>query len=138
MALAIRVEEKYTKDKILELYLNELYLGNGVYGFGTASDFYFHKPAKDLSLAEGALLAGMARAPEYYNPLDYPKRTFLRRNEVLMRMGALGMDNGRVRERRLIAKAEPLGLAKGAGRLTLRRPPFFVSYLQDWIVDDPL
>lgn len=134
LALAIRVEERYSKDEILELYLNELYLGNGVYGFGTASDFYFHKRAIDLTLAEGAMLAGIARAPGYYDPIDNPKRTRVRRNEVLVRMGALGWITPEQEE---AAKAEPLGLAKGAGELRLRRPPFFVTYLQDWILDDP-
>lgn len=134
LALAIRVEEKYTKDEILELYLNELYLGNGVYGFGTAADFYFHKRAADLTLAEGAMLAGMARAPEYYNPLEYRERTQIRRDEVLVRMGALGWITPQEEEQ---AKAAPLGLAKGAGKLRLSRPPFFVTYLQEWILDDP-
>ena len=58
LALAIRVEEKYTKDEIFELYLNQIYLGNGVYGIGTAAEFYFHKPASKLTLTEGAMLAG--------------------------------------------------------------------------------
>ena len=74
LALAIRVEEKYTKPEILELYLNQVYFGNGIYGIGTASEFYFRKPARRLTLAEAATLAGMIRVPEYYDPLDHPTR----------------------------------------------------------------
>ncbi len=134
LALAIRVEDKYSKDAILELYLNELYLGNGVYGFGTAADFYFHKKAIDLTLPEGALLAGMARAPEYWDPLDNPKKALIRRNDVLNRMISLGWISGDEGE---AAKEKPLGLAKGAGKLRLSRPPFFVTYLQEWMLADP-
>jgi membrane peptidoglycan carboxypeptidase len=63
LALAIRAEEKYSKDEIFELYLNQIYLGNGVYGIGTAAKFYFKKPASELTLSEGATLAGMIRGP---------------------------------------------------------------------------
>ena len=58
LALAIRVEQRYSKERIFELYLNQVYMGNGVYGFGTASQFYFRKPARELTLLEGATLAG--------------------------------------------------------------------------------
>jgi membrane peptidoglycan carboxypeptidase len=134
LALAIRVEDKYSKDEIFELYLNELYLGNGVYGFGTAADFYFHKKAADLTLTEGAMIAGMARAPEYWDPLDHPHKALVRRNDVLNRMYSLGWISEEENE---TAKAKGLGLAKGAGKLRLSRPPFFVTYLQDWIIADP-
>ena len=73
------------------MYLNQVYMGNGVYGFGTAAEFYFRKPARKLTLLEGATLAGMIRAPEYYDPLDQPTKMRLRRNDVLNRMGALGL-----------------------------------------------
>lgn len=134
LALAIRVEEKYDKDQIFELYLNELYMGNGVYGFGTAADFYFHRKPGKLTLTQGALLAGLLRAPEYYDPIDNPKTALIRRNEVLVRMGALGLIS---EEQEEAAKAAKLGLAKGAGKLRLKRHPFFVSYLVDRIVQDP-
>ena len=92
LALAIRAEEKYTKDEIFELYLNQIYLGNGVYGIGTAAKFYFKKPASELTLLEGATLAGMIRRPSFYDPLTHPNRTKIRRNDVLNRMIALGED----------------------------------------------
>ena len=68
LALALRVEEKYSKDEIFEMYLNQIYMGNGIYGFGTAADFYFGKPPSELTLAEGAMLAGMIRAPRVLRP----------------------------------------------------------------------
>ncbi len=131
LAIAIRVEEKYKKKEILELYLNQVYFGNGVYGIGTAAEFYFHKPASRLTLIEGAMLAGMIRAPEDYDPLDHPKRTRVRRNEVLVRMGSLGPESpvGIDSAREEHAKSLPLGLPEGVGRLKQRKQPFFVRYM---------
>ncbi len=131
LAIAIRVEEKYTKDEIFELYLNQVYFGNGVYGIGTASEFYFKKPARKLTLAEGATLAGMIRVPEYYDPIDRPKKALIRRNEVLVGMGRLGPDSpvGITEEREDRAKALPLELPKGVGKLTQKKQPFFVRYM---------
>lgn len=132
LALAIRVEERYTKDEIFELYLNQVYLGNGVYGIGTASEFYFHKPASKLSLPEAATLAGLIRAPVYYDPLIRPHKSLVRRNEVLVRMGALGEDSpaGITEESEERAKSKPLGLPKGAGtKLSQKNQPFFVKYM---------
>jgi membrane peptidoglycan carboxypeptidase len=131
LAIAIRVEQRYSKARIFELYLNQVYMGNGVYGFGTASEFYFRKPAKDLSLLEGATLAGMIRAPEYYNPIDRPKKMLLRRNDVLNRMEGLGWIT---EERSDRMKAEPLKLPENAGKTLRRHPPFFVRYLTEQIV----
>lgn len=134
LALAIRVEEQYSKDQILELYLNEVYLGNGTYGVGTASDLYFKKDPSKLKLPQAALLAGLIRAPADYDPVVDPELAKLRRNDVINRMMALGWVDETRGEK---AKAKPLGLAKNAGKLRLRRPPFFVSYLQDLMVGDP-
>ncbi|HBG23053.1 MAG TPA: penicillin-binding protein 1A, partial [Peptococcaceae bacterium] len=66
--LALQVEHHYSKNEILELYLNRIYFGNGAYGIQTASQHYFGKNAKDLTLAESALLAGIVRSPNNYNP----------------------------------------------------------------------
>jgi membrane peptidoglycan carboxypeptidase len=132
LALAIRVEEKYSKEQIFELYLNQIYLGNGVYGIGTAAEFYFHKPAAKLTLTEGAMLAGMIREPAEYDPFTHPIRTKVRRNEVLVRMEALGPTSpfGITVERKERAKHTPLGLPKGAGkRISQRNQPFFVRYM---------
>ena len=138
LALAIRVEEKYTKSEIFELYLNQVYFGNGVYGIGTASQFYFQKPARKLTLVEGATLAGMIRIPEVYDPLDHPKKATVRRNEVLVRMGALGAESpvGISEEREERAKALPLGLPEGVGKLSQRKQPFFVRYMIKQVLEN--
>ncbi|GIU97637.1 MAG: hypothetical protein KatS3mg013_1440 [Actinomycetota bacterium] len=133
LALALRVEERYSKDEILELYLNQVYLGNGVYGIGTAARFYFRTSPADLTLPQAALLAGMIRAPEYYDPVDRPDKALLRRNDVLNRMMALGWISEARAER---AKAAELGLAN-VRKLTPKLPPFFVTYMRDQIIADP-
>ena len=133
LALSIRVERRYPKSRIFEMYLNEVYMGNGVYGFGTAAQFYFRKPARDLTLLEGATLAGMIRAPEYYDPLDRPKKMLLRRNDVLNRMRALGWITEAQAEE---AKAKPLTLPRNAGRTIRKHPPFFVRYLTEQILSN--
>jgi len=89
-AIANCLERKYTKDQILELYLNDVYFANGVYGIGTAADFYFHEPASKLTLAQGALLAGIVQYPGAYDPIAHPKAATKRRNLVLDRMAELG------------------------------------------------
>ena len=131
LALAIRVEQRYTKDQILELYLNDIYFGNGVYGIGTAADFYFHVPASRLKVTQGALLAGLVRAPSYYDPIAHPVKARKRRNLVLDRLADLGWYT---QERIDRAKEAPLGLAPDIGNLKLQRPPFFVTYITEQIV----
>src|SRR5262245_1989159 len=96
LALAMRVEQKYSKDRILDMYLNQVYLGNNVYGVATASQFYFHENAANLELPQAALLAGLIRAPLYYDPLEHPRKAMLRRNDVINRMIALGRGHGGV------------------------------------------
>jgi penicillin-binding protein 1A len=133
LALAIRVEQQYSKERIFELYLNQVYMGNGVYGVGTAAQFYFRKPARELTLLEGATLAGMIRAPEYFDPIDHPEKMRVRRDDVLKRMEALGW----ISEERLARVREiPLRLPEDAGKLVRRRPPFFVSYLTDQMIEN--
>jgi membrane peptidoglycan carboxypeptidase len=134
LALAIRVEQKYTKDQILELYLNEIYMGNGVYGLGTASEFYFDKPASELTLTEGATLAGMIRAPSHYDPLAHPVNTRVRRNDVLNRMMGQGTLD-RVKGER--AKRAPLGIPKGVHQIKQKAPPYFVTYTIQQILANP-
>lgn len=133
LALAIRVEQRYTKDQILALYLNDIYFGNGVYGIGTAADFYFHAPASRLKVTQGALLAGLIRAPSYYDPIAHPVKARKRRNVVLDRLAELGPYTQARIDR---AKEAPLGLAADIGGLELQRPPFFVTYITEQIVAD--
>jgi len=81
--LAFRIERAYTKERILELYLNQIYLGQGTYGIAAASLEYFDKPVKELGYSEVALLAALPKAPSKYNPYKYPKIAKFRRNLVL-------------------------------------------------------
>src|SRR5204862_106425 len=90
--------EALSKDRILELYLNEIYLGSGAYGVEAAALYYFNKSLDDLSLAEAAYLAGLPKAPNNYNPLRYPVQAKIRRDWVLERMSddgaAIGLKDG--------------------------------------------
>lgn len=84
--LAIEIEKHYSKEEILEMYLNNVYLGNGVWGVEDASKKYFGKPATDVTLQEGATIAGMLKAPSTYNPINNYDYAINRRNTVMMLM----------------------------------------------------
>src|SRR5437660_2109810 len=84
--LAMRLERAYSKDKILELYLNEIYLGLGAYGIAAASLLYFDKSVHELTIAEAAYLAGLPKGPNNYNPFRQRDRAVERRNYVIDRM----------------------------------------------------
>ena len=84
--LAFRIERAYTKERILELYLNQIYLGQGTYGIAAASLEYFDKPIKELTYSDAALLAALPKAPSKYNPYRYPKVAEFRRNLVLQNL----------------------------------------------------
>ena len=89
--LAIKIEKTLSKDQILELYLNQIYLGQRAYGFAAASQVYYGKPLAKLTLAESALLAGLPKAPTGYNPFVNPKRATERQHQVLRDMYRYGM-----------------------------------------------
>ena len=89
--LAMKIEKALTKDQILELYLNQIYLGQRSYGFAAASQVYYGKPLNKLTLAESALLAGLPKAPSGYNPYINPKRSIDRQHAVLADMHRYGM-----------------------------------------------
>jgi penicillin-binding protein 1A len=81
--LAIQIERRFTKQQIFTLYANQIFLGQGAYGFESASEYYFSKPAKKMTLDEAALLAGLPKAPQYYSPVLHPDRALKRRNLVI-------------------------------------------------------
>jgi penicillin-binding protein 1A len=123
--VARAIEAKYDKDKILELYLNQIPLGNGSYGVETAAQRYFGKSAKDLNLAEAAMLAGLPKAPERYNPRRFPDRAIQRRNTVI----GLMRDGGTISDADAsLARAYPLQLARKseAGDVA----PYFVEWVR--------
>jgi penicillin-binding protein 1A len=90
MMTAIRIEQTYTKEEILEFYMNEVYLAGGNYGFQAAGRFYFGKPLDSLGIPEYAVLAGMLQRPETYRPDRHPKASLRRRNTVLYAMRDAG------------------------------------------------
>lgn len=90
--LAIQIERRFTKPQIFTLYANQIFLGHGVYGFEAASEYYFSKPAKSLTLDEAALLAGLPKGPGIYSPINHPERAQKRRNLVINAM----LEDGKV------------------------------------------
>ncbi|KVK99598.1 penicillin-binding protein 1A [Burkholderia cepacia] len=112
MLLAYRIERALTKDQILEVYMNQIYLGQRAYGFASAARVYFGKDLKDITLAEAAMLAGLPKAPSAYNPVVNPKRAKVRQEYILQRMLEL---NFITREQYDEAVAQPL-VVKGPGR----------------------
>ncbi len=105
LLLALKIESMLSKDQILELYMNQIYLGQRAHGFAAASEAYFGKPLKDITLAEAAMLAGLPKAPSTFNPIVNPKRATERQHYVLERM----LDNGYIAEdQRDTARAQHL------------------------------
>ncbi|KGF78852.1 penicillin-binding protein [Massilia sp. JS1662] len=84
--LAYKIEKNLTKDQILEVYMNQIYLGQRAFGFSSAAQIYFGKDLKDISVAEAAMLAGLPKAPSAYNPVVNPKRARMRQQYILQRM----------------------------------------------------
>lgn len=93
VVMTLKIERGLSKDQILELYLNQIYLGQRAYGFAAASQLYFGKPVAQITVAEAAMLAGLPKAPSRYNPVVNPKRAKLRQQYVLRRMHQLGYIN---------------------------------------------
>ena len=103
--LTTKLEHNLSKDQIFEIYLNQIYLGNRAYGFAAASEAYFGKPLKNISIAEAAMLAGLPKAPSAYNPLSNPKRARSRQLYIIERME----ENGFItRDQAASAKLEDL------------------------------
>ncbi|MDQ2988725.1 MAG: transglycosylase domain-containing protein, partial [Pseudomonadota bacterium] len=88
--LAWKIEQNLSKDQILEVYMNQIYLGQRAFGFSSAAQIYFGKSLKDISVAEAAMLAGLPKAPSAYNPVVNPKRARTRQQYILHRMHLLG------------------------------------------------
>jgi penicillin-binding protein 1A len=84
--LTLKIESQLSKDEILELYMNQIYLGQRAYGFASASEIYFGKPLADITLAEAAMLAGLPKAPSTFNPIANPKRALERQQYIIDRM----------------------------------------------------
>ena len=124
--VARAIERKYSKDHVLELYLNQINLGSGAYGVETASQRYFGKSVRDINLAEAATLAALPKAPARYNPRRFPERAIQRRNtilELMRREGAISDADAS------LAKAYPLRLAHGGG-VSGDVAPYYVEWIR--------
>jgi len=130
-ALAYQVEKKYTKKKILEKYLNTIYFGHSCYGVETTAEVFFGKRAKDLTLAESALLAGLIQSPNRYSPYSHADKAVARRAVVLRRM----IESGYITQAEAdAANAEPIQLKE-----IVQKPipaPYFVEFIKQQILDD--
>jgi len=115
--LAIQIERRFTKPQIFTMYANQIFLGHGVYGFEAGAQYYFSKHARDLTLEEAALLAGLPKGPSLYSPIRNPDRALHRRNMVI---NALLEDGKITAEEAALAKSTPL-------RLHLQGAPNFVA-----------
>ncbi len=109
--LTSKLEHMLTKDQIFEIYLNQIYLGNRAYGFAAASEAYFGKPLKNISIAEAAMLAGLPKAPSAYNPIVNPKRARARQLYIIERMEENGFITA---EQAAAAKQEELKIRTAA------------------------
>ena len=109
--LTFKLEHLLTKEQILEIYMNQIFLGHRAYGFAAASEVYFGKPLKDVSIAEAAMLAGLPKAPSSYNPISNPKRARIRQLYILERMAENGFITA---QQAAAARLEPLLLRNAA------------------------
>lgn len=123
--LAIEIEKRYSKEKILELYLNQVYFGHGAYGVESAAHTYFKKSVDQLNLAEAAILAGLPRAPNYYSPITDKERAIRRRDHVLTRMAERGFitDKQAVSASSVTFDEVPFEKTRNLG-------PYFVEYIR--------
>lgn len=128
--LAFQLENKYSKNKIFELYLNDIYFGHGCYGIFTAARKYYGKAPQELTLAECAMLAGLIRSPSYYDPYTKPQEVLQRRTLVLQRMLKQGFID---RDQMDAADKEPMNLAPVNKVYVVRRAPYFCDYITELV-----
>jgi len=135
MILAVQIERTYSKEEILELYLNQIYFGNGAYGARVAAETYFDKPLQKLGLAQCALLAGIPQRPRDYNPFEDPDAAKQRRDEVLTRMRDQGYITS---EEAQAAIDEPLRLGHPKPPLgaATYKAPYFTNYVLHVLVQE--
>lgn len=126
LQIAARIEKTISKDKILEMYLNNVYLGSGAYGVGAAASTYFNKKLSDLTLAECALIAGLPQAPSAYSPYKNIKLAEKRRNKVLKRMYIMKTITKKQYE---TALKEKIVLNKKPGLTGTNVAPYFIDYV---------
>jgi len=126
--LSLEIERNYSKDEILEIYLNQIYYGHGAYGVTAAAETYFGKPLADLTIAEMALIAGLPKAPNSYSPYNSIDKAKLRRAHVLDRLVAVGYITPEVRDK---AAKEPIVLS--GRRKPLNKAPWFTEHVRRYL-----
>ena len=132
MILSVRIERAFTKDQILELYLNQIYLGSGAYGVAAAAQAYWSKSLPELTIADCAYLATLPKAPSSYSPFKNPKGAIVRRNWAIDRM----VQNGFVtREDGEKAKAEPLGVTQRQAGAQVFGAEFYAEEVRRNLID---
>lgn len=130
--LSFEIEREYEKDEILEMYLNNAYFGNGVYGIENASQFYFGKSAAQLGINEAAVLAGSLKSPSVYNPIDHMEKTIQRRATVLDLMVANGKLDSEQAEK---IKSEPIHVVGVYADSQQYQYPYYFNAVIDEIVE---
>ncbi|MFL6003953.1 MAG: transglycosylase domain-containing protein, partial [Nocardioides sp.] len=136
LRLAVAFEKNYSKDWILERYLNIAYFGDGTYGVQSASRRYFSKDASELTTAEAALLAGLVKNPVGYDPTTFPDRALSRRNTVLSRMAAVG-DIPQAEADQLAATDLGLKVSPSRNGCLGSKAAFFCDYVRRYLLADP-
>lgn len=126
MAYAVRIEQQYSKERILEFYLNSIYLGHEAWGVEAAAEVYFGKNVSELDISECAMIAGLARSPEYYSPFRNPRDTVERRNLVLQLMRRQGYLNAAQQAR---YTKQPLRILQNPGST------FVGAYFVDYVIN---
>ena len=126
LIIAHRIEKTISKNEILELYLNSVYLGSGTYGVLSASKTYFDKELNELTLAEAALIAGLPQAPSVYSPFQNPEAAINRRNQVLKRMYKTGCIT---KDQYEAAKKEDLHLSTKPRLYSFNKAPYFIDFV---------
>ena len=135
LRLAIEVERVYTKEQILERYLNTVYFGDGAYGLRTAANIFFGHGLSEVDVEEAALLAAVIRSPSLYNPRDHARRARIRRNYVVDRMETLGMITQRRADR---ARRSSLGVLEDPPRIPTKEPYFVEAVKRELLRDKRL
>jgi penicillin-binding protein 1A len=132
---AVRLENTYSKEHILGMYLSEVYLGHGAYGMAAAAEYYFASRPSQLTVAQAALLAGMIRSPSYYDPITRPKHALHRRNAVLTRM----LDLGWITSARYARASSAPVVLSAADRNVAQSAPnsYWTQYVVDSFLSNP-
>ena len=131
MALALQLERKYSKNEILDLYLNTVYFGSNAYGVEAAAKTYFNKEPAELTLPEAALIAGLPQAPSGFSPLNHPDQALARRNMVIQKMADIGLITQGEADN---AISTPIQLAPYSP-YTQVQEPYVVAYVRKQLID---